>query len=192
MGKARRFRTGRASRVKGNAMLTADETKGEAVGKAEEETADIPAGLTTAIAGPASPRDPADRRKAAWDAQPVTGASETLPHAASGAASHNPAAGDGQRPAWPEGDTPEACGVRSRTESQVPVGETLAHLAVTDLTLEGKGVARHNGQVAFVDGGLPGDIVAARVTGTRKRVLEAGLLRDCPKINGNQHRLLSI
>jgi 23S rRNA (uracil1939-C5)-methyltransferase len=48
-------------------------------------------------------------------------------------------------------------------------------LAVSDLVLGGKGLARHEGRVVFVDGGLPGDRVRARLTRVRRSYAEARL-----------------
>jgi len=48
-------------------------------------------------------------------------------------------------------------------------------LAVSDLVLGGKGLARHEGRVVFVDGGLPGDLVRARLTRIRRSYAEARL-----------------
>jgi 23S rRNA (uracil1939-C5)-methyltransferase len=50
-------------------------------------------------------------------------------------------------------------------------------LAVTRLALGGKGVARCDGLVVFVDGGLPGATVVARVTKVKKGFAEAQALR---------------
>lgn len=49
-------------------------------------------------------------------------------------------------------------------------------LAVTRLALGGRGVARASGLVVFVDGGLPGALVRARVTRVRKGFAEAEVL----------------
>ena len=49
-------------------------------------------------------------------------------------------------------------------------GESL-ELAIDDLTQEGQGVARHDGQVVFVPGALPGDRVRLRIVGRRRRHL---------------------
>jgi 23S rRNA (uracil1939-C5)-methyltransferase len=49
-------------------------------------------------------------------------------------------------------------------------GESL-ELAINDLTLDGQGVARHDGQVVFVPGALPGDRVRLRIVGRRRRHL---------------------
>jgi 23S rRNA (uracil1939-C5)-methyltransferase len=46
-------------------------------------------------------------------------------------------------------------------------------LAVEDIALGGKALARHEGRVVFVDRGLPGDRVRARVTKTNARFAEA-------------------
>src|SRR6185503_18823616 len=54
------------------------------------------------------------------------------------------------------------------------VNEVLT-LAVSDLVLGGKGLARHEGRVVFVDGGLPGDRVRARLTRVRRQYAEARL-----------------
>ena len=51
----------------------------------------------------------------------------------------------------------------------------LLNLTVTDVALGGKALARHEGRVVFVDRGLPGDEVEARVTRVRRNFAEAGL-----------------
>ncbi|HTR97702.1 MAG TPA: 23S rRNA (uracil(1939)-C(5))-methyltransferase RlmD [Candidatus Acidoferrales bacterium] len=53
----------------------------------------------------------------------------------------------------------------------------LLTLDVEDLALGGKALARHEGRVVFVDGGLPGDRVVARVTKVRRTFSEAHLER---------------
>jgi len=53
-----------------------------------------------------------------------------------------------------------------------PVGEEL-DLDVTDLAFGGNGVARHNGFVVFVAGGIPGDRVRAVVTKRKRAYGEA-------------------
>jgi 23S rRNA (uracil1939-C5)-methyltransferase len=54
------------------------------------------------------------------------------------------------------------------------VNELLA-LDITDLALGGKALARHEGRVVFVDRGVPGDRVRARVTRMRRAWAEARL-----------------
>ncbi|MGH7730014.1 MAG: 23S rRNA (uracil(1939)-C(5))-methyltransferase RlmD [Candidatus Eiseniibacteriota bacterium] len=51
----------------------------------------------------------------------------------------------------------------------------LLTLTVTDVALGGKALARHEGQVVFVDRGLPGDVIEARITRVRRNLAEAGL-----------------
>ena len=51
----------------------------------------------------------------------------------------------------------------------------LLSLTVTDIALGGKALARHEGRVVFIDCGLPGDHVEARVTRIRRNFAEAGL-----------------
>ncbi len=52
-------------------------------------------------------------------------------------------------------------------------GTLLESLTVTDLTVDGGAVARHQGQVVFLDAGLPGDVLSARVVKRVKRVVHA-------------------
>jgi len=51
----------------------------------------------------------------------------------------------------------------------------LLTLEIADLALGGKALARHEGRVVFVDGGLPGDLVRARVTRLKRTFAEARL-----------------
>jgi 23S rRNA (uracil1939-C5)-methyltransferase len=51
----------------------------------------------------------------------------------------------------------------------------LLNLTVTDVALGGKALARHEGRVVFVDRGLPGDVIEARITRIRRNLAEAGL-----------------
>ena len=51
----------------------------------------------------------------------------------------------------------------------------LLTLEVQDLVLGGKALARHDGRVVFVDGGLPGDRIAARLTRLKRGWAEARL-----------------
>ena len=51
----------------------------------------------------------------------------------------------------------------------------LLSLTVTDVALGGKALARHEGRVVFIDRGLPGDRIEARVTRIRRNLAEAGL-----------------
>ena len=44
----------------------------------------------------------------------------------------------------------------------------LLNVAVEDLALGGAGVARHQGRVVFVDQGLPGDRLEARITRVKR------------------------
>ncbi len=52
-------------------------------------------------------------------------------------------------------------------------GILLDSLTVTDLTVEGGAVARHEGRVVFLDAGLPGEVVRAEVTAVRKKIVQA-------------------
>ena len=53
----------------------------------------------------------------------------------------------------------------------------LSELEVTDVALGGKALARHEGRVVFVDRGLPGDRVTARITRVKRSWAEARLER---------------
>ena len=53
----------------------------------------------------------------------------------------------------------------------------LLTVPISDLELGGKAVARHDGRVVFVDRGLPGDEVVARVTRAKRTFAEARLER---------------
>ncbi len=53
----------------------------------------------------------------------------------------------------------------------------LSELEVTDVALGGKAIARHEGRVVFVDRGLPGDQVTARITRVKRSWAEARLER---------------
>lgn len=53
------------------------------------------------------------------------------------------------------------------------IGTRLEGLLITDLTIDGKGLARHQGRVVFLEQGLPGDMVSARVTGLKKHIVFA-------------------
>ncbi len=52
-------------------------------------------------------------------------------------------------------------------------GALIPCLEITDLTLEGSGLARIDGRVVFLDGGLPGAKVSARVTEVKKKFCHA-------------------
>jgi len=47
---------------------------------------------------------------------------------------------------------------------------------VDDLAFQGRGVARVEGLVVFVDGGLPGDTARVEITGKRRRHIESRVL----------------
>ena len=53
----------------------------------------------------------------------------------------------------------------------------LLNVAIEDLALGGAGIARHDGRVVFVDRGLPGDRVEARITRVKRGYAEAKLDR---------------
>ena len=46
-------------------------------------------------------------------------------------------------------------------------------LEITGLTHDGRGVGRHEGRVVFVPDAVPGDVIRARETGRRRRLIEA-------------------
>ena len=66
--------------------------------------------------------------------------------------------------------------IETQTDTPCHPGDFLERLVVTDLTVEGKGLARHGGMVVFLDRGLPGTHVSARVVSVKKRVIEAVVL----------------
>ncbi len=57
-------------------------------------------------------------------------------------------------------------------------GDVLNDLLVTDLTVEGKAVARHQGRVVFLDRGLLGARLRAKVSGVKKGVLLAHVVEE--------------
>lgn len=67
----------------------------------------------------------------------------------------------------------------SHGELLMQIGDTLTNLTVTDLTVQGAGVARVDGRVVFVAGALPGSVVHARVTGLHKGTVQAVRLEEC-------------
>lgn len=52
-------------------------------------------------------------------------------------------------------------------------GDLLHDLQVTDMTIQGAGVARAGGRVVFIEGALPDSVVQARVTGIQKGTVRA-------------------
>src|SRR5689334_22150082 len=60
------------------------------------------------------------------------------------------------------------------SERAMKVNELL-NLDVEDLALGGKALARHEGRIVFVDRGLPGDVLSARVTRVKPNWAEARL-----------------
>lgn len=55
--------------------------------------------------------------------------------------------------------------------------EQLIELEVTDLAFDGKAVAKRDGKVVFLKGGLPGEIVRAKITRTRRR-FDEGIVQE--------------
>ena len=66
----------------------------------------------------------------------------------------------------------------NQSDSAYAPGMLLDELTVTDLTVDGKAVARHQGQVVFLDAGLPGEVLSARVVKTAKRIVHAQVERS--------------
>lgn len=54
-----------------------------------------------------------------------------------------------------------------------PVESCDEQLEITDVAYGGKGIAKHDGKVFFVEGGIPGDIVRVDVTKSKKSFAEA-------------------
>jgi 23S rRNA (uracil1939-C5)-methyltransferase len=50
-------------------------------------------------------------------------------------------------------------------------------LAVSDISVNGTGIARHEGRVVFLDGGLPGDTVIAAIRSVGKNILYASIVK---------------
>ena len=66
--------------------------------------------------------------------------------------------------------------VAPNTSAPLPVGSTL-ELEVDSLAVGGRGVARHDGLVIFVEQALPGQRIMARITSSKSRMAEAELLQ---------------
>ena len=62
----------------------------------------------------------------------------------------------------------------------------IAQLQIDDLAFGGRGVAKDDGKVIFVDGGLPGDTVMARITRVKPDYCES---RVAQIIAPSPHRL---
>jgi 23S rRNA (uracil1939-C5)-methyltransferase len=54
--------------------------------------------------------------------------------------------------------------------------DIIGPLAVSDLSVNGTGIARHEGRVVFLDGGLPGAIVTAAIRSAAKNILYASVV----------------
>ena len=53
------------------------------------------------------------------------------------------------------------------------VGDSISPLTIVDLTVEGGAIARHEGQVVFLDSGAPEAVVSARVEKCDKKIIHA-------------------
>lgn len=53
----------------------------------------------------------------------------------------------------------------------------LEHVHIEEMTTEGKGLARHNGMVVFVQGAVPGDVADVQVYQRKKNFMEARLVK---------------
>lgn len=58
----------------------------------------------------------------------------------------------------------------------IAVGDILSPLQIIDLTVEGGAIARHDGQVVFLDSGVQEAVVKARVTSRRKKIINATVM----------------
>lgn len=63
-------------------------------------------------------------------------------------------------------------------EEALAPGSLVPELLITDMTVEGKAVARHQGRVFFLDQGLPGARVSAKVASVKKGVVHADVVRE--------------
>ena len=52
----------------------------------------------------------------------------------------------------------------------------ILELKIEDILDDGRGFARHDGLAVFVDGGMPGDMVRAKITKSKKSIAEAKLI----------------
>ncbi|MDR0826338.1 MAG: class I SAM-dependent RNA methyltransferase [Desulfovibrio sp.] len=55
-------------------------------------------------------------------------------------------------------------------------GDVIDNLEIVDLSVDGTGIARHQGRVIFLDKGLPNDIVRAKVEGLKKNIARARIV----------------
>lgn len=78
---------------------------------------------------------------------------------------------------WVQNRPWKAMNVSDELNRELNAGVLLENLLVTDLTVEGRGIARYGRRVIFLDRGLPGETVRAVVTRTVKGVAHAEVLR---------------
>lgn len=68
---------------------------------------------------------------------------------------------------------PQSSHNTSPQNTSLLVGDTLSPLTIVDLTVEGGAIARHEGQVVFLDSGAPEAVVSARVEKRHKKIIHA-------------------
>lgn len=73
--------------------------------------------------------------------------------------------------------TPVASPKNKEKTMPLQPGTELHNLTITDLTVQGQSIARHEGQVFFLDQGLPGEVVDIKVSGFRKKTGLGEVLR---------------
>ena len=61
--------------------------------------------------------------------------------------------------------------------NQIKSGDVLEGIEITDALLDGKGVARYNNLVIFVEGGVPGDRADIQIYRTKKKFVEARIIK---------------
>lgn len=64
-----------------------------------------------------------------------------------------------------------------KRKPSAPIQKTLSQVPVTDLTAEGKGLARIDGKVIFIEGALPGEVVDVRLSKSTRQFDEGSVSR---------------